>query len=49
MFYHLSVGNSHILLPTRRFVPSGHEGGFVSLYLSCEPTEEEKERAVDGK
>lgn len=28
---------------------SGHEGGFVSLYLSCEPTEEEKERAVDGK
>lgn len=28
---------------------SGHEGGFISLYLSCEPTEEEKERAVDGK
>ncbi|KAF9505097.1 hypothetical protein BS47DRAFT_1368336 [Hydnum rufescens UP504] len=32
------------------YANSGHEGGnFVSLYLSCEPTEEEKERAINGK
>lgn len=28
---------------------SGHEGGYVSLYLSCEPTQEEKENAINGK
>ncbi|KAG9074117.1 hypothetical protein FS749_014364, partial [Ceratobasidium sp. UAMH 11750] len=29
---------------------SGHEGGgFISLYLSCEPTADEKEKAVNGK
>ncbi|KAG9040246.1 hypothetical protein FRB95_000175 [Tulasnella sp. JGI-2019a] len=28
---------------------SGHEGGYVSLYLSCEPTQEEKESSVNGK
>lgn len=32
------------------YANSGTEGGnFVSLYLSCEPTAEEKENAVDGK
>ncbi|KAG9051464.1 hypothetical protein FS837_006640 [Tulasnella sp. UAMH 9824] len=28
---------------------SGHEGGFISLYLSCEPTQEEKESAINGE
>ncbi|KAG8685884.1 hypothetical protein FRC11_009894 [Ceratobasidium sp. 423] len=29
---------------------SGHEGGgFISLYLSCEPTSDEKEKAMNGK
>ena len=29
---------------------SGHEGGgYISLYLSCEPTADEKEKAVNGK
>ncbi|KAG8986701.1 dolichyl-P-Man:Man(5)GlcNAc(2)-PP-dolichol alpha-1,3-mannosyltransferase, partial [Tulasnella sp. 427] len=28
---------------------SGHEGGYVSLYLSCEPTQEEKDNAINGK
>jgi hypothetical protein len=28
---------------------SGQEGGYVSLYLSCEPTAEEKEQAINGK
>ncbi|KAG8882910.1 dolichyl-P-Man:Man(5)GlcNAc(2)-PP-dolichol alpha-1,3-mannosyltransferase [Tulasnella sp. 331] len=28
---------------------SGHEGGYVSLYLSCEPTQEEKDSAVNGR
>ncbi|KAG2362695.1 hypothetical protein BDR07DRAFT_1579515 [Suillus spraguei] len=32
------------------YANSGTEGGgFVSLYLSCEPTAEEKDNAVDGK
>ncbi|KAG1745859.1 uncharacterized protein EDB91DRAFT_1236190 [Suillus paluster] len=32
------------------YANSGTEGGgFVSLYLSCEPTTEEKDNAVDGK
>ncbi|KAG8967239.1 hypothetical protein FRC03_010314 [Tulasnella sp. 419] len=28
---------------------SGHDGGYVSLYLSCEPTQEERENSVNGK
>ncbi|GAB1521561.1 hypothetical protein RhiTH_004658 [Rhizoctonia solani] len=29
---------------------SGHEGGgYISLYLSCEPTSDEKEKAMNGK
>jgi hypothetical protein len=31
------------------YANSGTEGGYVSLYLSCEPTTEEKDRALDGK
>ncbi|KAG9095204.1 hypothetical protein FRC07_011129 [Ceratobasidium sp. 392] len=32
------------------FGGGGHEGGgFISLYLSCEPTADEKEKAVNGK
>ncbi|KAF8311665.1 uncharacterized protein EI90DRAFT_938964 [Cantharellus anzutake] len=32
------------------YANSGHEGGnYVSLYLSCEPAEDEKERSVNGK
>ncbi|KIM89085.1 hypothetical protein PILCRDRAFT_812980 [Piloderma croceum F 1598] len=31
------------------YANSGTEGGFVSLYLSCEPTTEEKDSALDGK
>ncbi|KAF9241135.1 hypothetical protein BU15DRAFT_87359 [Melanogaster broomeanus] len=32
------------------YANSGTEGGgFVSLYLSCEPTAEEKDNAIDGK
>ncbi|KAG9315722.1 hypothetical protein JVU11DRAFT_3369 [Chiua virens] len=32
------------------YANSGTEGGcFVSLYLSCEPTTQEKENAIDGK
>lgn len=31
------------------YANSGTEGGYVSLYLSCEPTMEEKDNALDGK
>ena len=31
------------------YANSGTEGGYVSLYLSCEPTTEEKDNTLDGK
>lgn len=31
------------------FYPNSGEGNFVSLYLNCEPTQEEKDSAMNGK